>query len=207
MVTCDSMSLSEKFLSIRNQVPPNVKILFACKYATDEQIKELLTFDNLMFGENYVQSAQKRKTKIPRERYHFIGHLQRNKVREALQHFGTIQTVDSKELADKISKVANELGVKVNVYIQVNLDNNPSQSGIDGRDLFEIVKHVAHLPNLKLIGLLSMGTQKENKREIFSQLKKLAMLLSLKTSMGMSEDYKIAIEAGSDMVRLGRIFL
>ena len=220
------MSISEKYLSVRNKIPSNVKILFACKYANDEQINELLQFDDLFFGENYVQSAKKRKVKIARERYHFIGRLQRNKVREALEYFGTVQTVDSKKLADKISKTAVELKISVDVYIQVNLDNDlnfekkfkylkngedfsnhEKHGGVKESELDGVISHVKSLPNMSLVGLMSIGTLKGDSRSVYKKLRKLADQFKLKTSMGMSGDYKIAIEEGSNIIRLGRILL
>ncbi len=202
------MSLSEKYFSFRHSISSLVSILFACKYANDAQIQELLAADKtLLFGENYVKQAHERTVKIPRERYHLIGHLQRNKVRDAIKLFGTIQSVDSKVLLEKISKVAGEEGVTVDIYLQVKLDDNKNQTGIILDELGALISHARLLPNIKLLGLMTLGTIEGDKRACFKTLKSLAQKYLLKTSMGMSEDYIEAIKEGSDMIRLGRIIL
>lgn len=201
------MNLTKKYLQFKNSVPSYVLILFACKYATDNQLSQLLAAKDILFGENYVQQAQKRTVKIPRNSYHFIGALQRNKVRDAIKLFGTIQTVDSIKLAKKISEVAKEENLSVNLYIQVDVDKNPNQSGVTIEEVPELIAFIRSLENVKLVGLMTLGVQGPNKREAFSSVKLLADKYKLKTSFGMSEDYKIAIEEGSNMIRLGRILL
>ncbi|MFH2106836.1 MAG: YggS family pyridoxal phosphate-dependent enzyme [Candidatus Micrarchaeota archaeon] len=196
-----------RYAEISRLIPNHVQILFACKYAHNEHVADLIRFNELVFGENYLQDALKRWTKVPRERYHFIGHLQSNKVRDAVKLFGTIQTVDSRKLAEKISKVAVEEKLNVDVYIQVNADYNKDQAGVSPKEVGDLVQFVRTLPNIKLIGLMSMGTLGENKKQVFVEVKKLADKYKLKTSMGMSEDYQIAIKEGSDMIRLGRVLL
>lgn len=178
-------------------------ILVACKYLPDEHITALLRFPELVFGENYLQDARE---KIPRERYHFIGRLQRNKIREIVKHFSVIQSVDSKKIADKISRVAEEEGLTVGVYIQVNLEKNTAHGGVSEEELDQLIAYIRTLPRIEVIGLMMVGTAGGNE-SLFSQLKELARKYNLKTSMGTSNDYTRAIEKGTDMVRLGRIFL
>ncbi len=206
MTGCDLVSIVERYLELKNSIPPRVSVLAACKYLDDSSVRELTRFDELVFGENYVLDAAKRGVKIPRERYHFIGKLQRNKVRDAVRFFGTIQTVDSKKLAEKVSGVAGEEGVSVGAYVQVNLENNPKHGGIKESELEDFIDYVRMLPNVRLIGLMLLGDPKRND-ELFKKLKLLADKYSLKTSMGTSGDFKKAISAGSDMVRIGRALL
>jgi pyridoxal phosphate enzyme (YggS family) len=200
-------SITEKYLALRRSIPSHVAILFACKNASDAQMAELLSLDDksLVFGENYVQDALSRSVRVPRERYHFIGHLQSNKAREALRLFGTIQGVDSEKLAKKISKIAGEESMKADIYIQVNLDRNPGQSGFAEEGIDLAISHIRSLPNVRLAGIMTMGAIDADRKEaVFSKAKSIAKWNGLLVSMGMSGDYALAIEKGSDLVRIGR---
>ena len=199
------MSIEDTYMRLKERIPKNVQVLVACKYLSDAQITSLLQFPELVFGENYVQDAQKRTIKIARERYHFIGKLQRNKVRTAVKLFGTIQTVDSKKLAEKIAIVAREEKVTVTIYIQVNLEKDETHGGIGQEYLADFISYVKKLQNISLRGVMLLGKENENK-VLFRKLRIIADQEQLKTSMGTSSDYTDAIKEKTDLIRLGRIF-
>lgn len=203
----DAVGISERYLELRRSIPSNVKILLACKNASDLQIAELLKLDDprLLFGENYVQDAERRSVAVPRGRYHLIGHLQGNKVRTAVGLFGTIESVDSLRIAKRISDIACEESAMLDLYIEVNIDANPKQSGFSVDEVDAAVSYIRPLPNVRLAGIMTMGAIEESRKAgAFANAKGLALKHGLLASMGMSADYLLAIENGSDLVRIGR---
>lgn len=138
---------------------------------------------------------------------HFIGHLQTNKVKEIIKYFDVIQSVDSLKLLEKINEEAEKIEKTQKVLLEVNISNDPAKYGFKPEELQKILN--TNLPHVQIDGLMAIlakELEKDEQLNQFKQLKVLTNTLNLKTtSMGMSEDYKIAIEAGSNMVRLGSI--
>jgi PLP dependent protein len=152
------------------------------------------------FGENYIQEAIDKFPKINGIKKHFIGHLQSNKVKKAVEIFDIIQTIDSFELAAKINKEAIKLNKKINILIEINFAKEETKSGIYPSEVFELIKQIRELKSLNLIGLMSMA-----QKEYFKEIKELFDKTNLEyLSMGMSDDYLEAIKNGSNMIRLGR---
>ncbi|MCJ7743236.1 MAG: YggS family pyridoxal phosphate-dependent enzyme, partial [Dehalococcoidales bacterium] len=167
-------------------------------------------------GENYVQEAEKAYELIGhRAEWHFIGHLQRNKVKMAVKLFAMVQTVDSIELAREIDKRCAEIGKVMPVLIEVNSGREKQKSGVLPEAVESLIKEMASLPSIRVTGLMTMGPwvgDPENSRpyfvatrQIFDQIKKLNLPnVEMKyLSMGMTNSYKVAIEEGANMVRLG----
>lgn len=167
-------------------------------------------------GENRIQEALlkipnlKRQTSnlIPQTshlKFHMIGHLQTNKVKTALELFDVIQSVDSLHLAEEISKRAKK---PVEIMIEVNTSGEASKYGVAPEKTLELVQQVFHLPNLKVIGLMTIGPMTKDPgliRKAFRTLRELKDKAGLPhLSMGMSDDYPLAIEEGSDIIRIGR---
>lgn len=165
-----------------------------------EEIREVLARGIDLVGENRVQDS----VDLPGVEKHFIGHLQTNKVKKAVELYDVIETVDSLRLAEKIAAAGG-----CRIFIQVNVSREEQKSGVIPEELDELVAKVRTFPKLKLEGLMAIieNTENEEKRMAqFREMKKLQEKYELaELSMGMSNDYKEAIECGATIVRLGRI--
>ena len=159
-------------------------------------------------GENRVQEARDKKPSVRGvARWHLIGHLQSNKAKDAARIFDVIQTVDSVALAEKIGRAADGLGKQQDVLLQVNIGDESQKSGVATADLDVLARDVRNIAALRVRGLMSIPPvgSEEQTRRYFRQLRALRDGLGLdELSMGMSEDFEIAIEEGSTMVRIGR---
>jgi pyridoxal phosphate enzyme (YggS family) len=166
-------------------------------------------------GENKVQEAQVKKEFINPVMWHMVGHLQTNKVKQAVRIFDAIQSVDSYHLAEEINKRCIILQKNMPVLLEVNTSGEPSKFGCEPAEALSLVTRISSLPNIRIKGLMTVGifsSEKEKIRKCFIILRQLAEKIStLKMpnvdinvlSMGMSGDFEIAIEEGSTMVRIG----
>jgi pyridoxal phosphate enzyme (YggS family) len=154
-------------------------------------------------GENRVQEARDKKPEVEgRARWHLIGHLQSNKAKDAVKIFDVIQTVDSLELAQKLSRAAT---VTKEVLIEVNIGREEQKAGVDPAETARLADAIRELPNLDVRGLMAIPPVEGDARRHFSALRELRDSLGLaELSMGMTEDFEVAIEEGSTMVRVGR---
>ena len=194
--------------------PSEIRILFATKSATAEQIAGLAKIrPALLIGENRVQDAEGKFSalaeaigsgKLSMMEKHMIGTLQSNKAKKAVELFDCIQSVDSVPLAQKISRHASDLGKTMPIFIEVN-NGEGDKRGVPPAELEGIVDAIRILPNLRLAGLMGMGIEGNAgaTRDFFRLLRKEAGKRSLLCSMGMSGDFEIAVEEGSGMVRIG----
>jgi pyridoxal phosphate enzyme (YggS family) len=161
------------------------------------------------FGENYVQEIEPRVVELgeyaARARLHFIGHLQRNKAPAVLEHCSTIHSVDSARLAQTISQRAVR---PVRLLLEVNVAGEAAKYGFAPSEVASAVADIAAMPNLELAGLMTMApvvSSAEETRPVFQELRRLAEANGLRElSMGMTDDFEVAIEEGATMVRLGR---
>ncbi len=158
------------------------------------------------FGENYVQEFESKWLEVkdlPDARFHFIGHLQSNKARRAGEIFHCIQTVDSLKVAQRLNDAEKQL----DIFLEVKLSEEGSKAGIDPAELPRLIDGVRALPHLHLRGLMTMppwSDDPETARPYFARLRELARQHSLpELSMGMSNDFAVAIEEGSTMIRVG----
>lgn len=195
--------------------PAEIKLVAATKDVPANLIEEAIKAGITDIGENRVQEAREKfdLLKSCPVTWHMIGHLQTNKVKHALEIFSVIQSVDGEELAAEISGRAVN---KIDVFIEVNTSGEESKFGIAPKGAAKLAETISGLPNLELKGLMTVGpfTSDEPKiREsfrllagVFNQIKELNLpALKLKyLSMGMSDDFEIAIEEGSNLVRIGR---
>jgi hypothetical protein len=162
-------------------------------------------------GENYVQEAEAKQREIdPDVRWHYIGHLQRNKARQAVRIFSTIQSVDSLPLAEEIGRRAAVLGSEMDILIEVNLSGEASRFGVIPEDTLSFAEKIAVVSGVRLRGLMGMApfvANPEATRPYFIRLKELWDKLPKEQrqwlSMGMTNDFEVAIEEGSNMVRIG----
>ncbi|MGB9758144.1 MAG: YggS family pyridoxal phosphate-dependent enzyme [Candidatus Bipolaricaulaceae bacterium] len=198
---------------ILRRVPPHVIVLAATKDRTPQEIRAALAAGIKHVGENYVQEAEKKKAEIPEAAiWHMIGHLQKNKVNRAAKLFDWVQTVDSLELAQKLSAAAVRAGKTIPVLIQVNIGREPQKAGVLPEEVFPLAQAVRDLPGLRLRGLMAIPPAPEKPedsrphframRRLFDELKRDGFELDT-LSMGMSADWEVAVEEGATLIRLG----
>ena len=212
--------IKDNVKTILDQLPNDVMLVAAAKTRTAEEILEAIEAGVLAIGENYLQEAEQAHSKIGgRARWHFIGHLQRNKVKQAVRIFDMIETVDSPRLAAEIDKRCAQIGRTMPVLIEVNSGREPQKTGVPPEEVQAFIKELSRFERLKPMGLMTMGPRfgdPEKARPYFQRTREifdsLAKLKSKNTdwrhlSMGMSNTYEIAIEEGANMVRIGtRLF-
>lgn len=166
-------------------------------------------------GESRIQDAQPKILEIGHiATFHLVGHLQTNKVKKAVELFDVIQSVDSLRLATTISDEAVAMGRKIECLVQVNISGESQKHGIAPDDCLELLKQVQELPSIELTGLMMIGSLSDNENEVREAFKRCRDLFergrisfgaSFDTlSMGMSDDFELAIAEGSTMVRIGR---
>ncbi|GAB6076622.1 YggS family pyridoxal phosphate-dependent enzyme [Desulfurobacterium crinifex] len=195
--------------------PREVSILAASKTRTSEEIREVFEAGIKLFGENRVQEA---RDKIPllsdlSIEWHMIGHLQRNKVKYAVNLFDVVESLDSKELADELEKRLSKLGKKMRVFIEVKLSPEETKHGCSPEEALELARYVLSLEHLKLEGLMTVPPYFEDLelvRPYFRKLREIrdnledALGINLPhLSMGMSHDFEVAVEEGATIVRIG----
>ena len=192
-----------------------VRLVAAGKSQPVEKIGEALEAGVTVFGENYVQEAEKKILAYPQAEWHLIGKLQRNKVKKAVSLFAWIQTVDSLALLSEISRRAGEAGKVLPVLVEVNLEGEGSKAGVSPGELPALIDEAPELPGVSLKGLMAIPPwtpDPEESRPYFIRLREiLAECVSrggagagmTELSMGMSNDYEAAIEEGATMVRVG----
>ena len=172
-----------------------------------DHIQHVLEQGHIHFGENKVQEAVEKWTLVKdknREiKLHLIGKLQTNKVKLAIKLFDFIHSLDSEKLANKISKIQNELNIKTKLFIQVNIGNEDQKSGVSVDEVMDFHNYCKSL-DLDIIGLMCIPPINEDTRKYFTQMNNLNSKLGLKElSMGMSSDYLDAIENNATFIRIG----
>lgn len=211
-------SLCEKAADIQKKIGQKssgqAEMVIASKYASEDQLNELVSCGFNIFGENKVQDLLKKSEAVQGSVWHFIGHLQTNKVKYIIGLVELIQSVDSIKLAKVIDKEAAKKGIRQKVLIQVNIAREETKFGIlpEGLDFF--VSEVLKLDNICVCGLMAMMPYRQAKdlRVYYKDLKKSFDLLKNDfsdefkvLSAGMSNDWQIALEEGSNMLRLGSV--
>ena len=198
----------------------NVEVVAVTKHRTLEITREVILEGAKIVGENRIEEAEEKfitrglKKEFPQVSVHMIGHLQSRKVKKAVQIFDCVQSIESLKLARIIDSACKEIGKTMDVLIEVNISGEEQKYGVKPEDTEGIVDEIIKLSNIKLKGLMTMAPfsfDDNVQRETFGGLKKLAEKLSEKygkeyfeiLSMGMSNDYKVAIEEGANMVRIG----
>jgi pyridoxal phosphate enzyme (YggS family) len=187
-------------------------LLAVSKLQPNEKIEEAYHAGQKDFGENYVQELIEKEIYFRKHlqldlHFHFIGHLQTNKVKALLPHVSAIHSVDSLKLLQEIEKRAAELKKKISVYFQVNIDEETSKGGVNPRELPQFAEAAAQCRWLKPAGLMCIPDPTKNSGDAFLQMKKLSEKYSSQLgaglSMGMSHDFEAAIRYGSTVVRIG----
>lgn len=204
--------------------PEEIVLVAVTKNVEAGRIVEAVEAGITELGENRVQEAREkirdireRSSLVPRlneVKWHLVGHLQRNKVKYVLSMFGLIQSLDSRALADELNARAEALGVVVPVLVQINSSREPTKYGIASDEAFDFVCDVSKLAAIRIQGLMTIGPLLEpSPRPAFAETRKLFEYLAAQRipgvemrylSMGMTDDFEIAIQEGSNMVRIGR---
>ena len=199
--------------------PEDVRLLAVTKTVPMDRIREALSSGQRLFGENYVQEAAQKLESLGdlyhETTWHFIGHLQRNKAKLAVQLFNCIETVDNLKLACALDRHATAVGKRLSVYIQVNVARDPKKSGLSPEELPVFLAEAAELSGIDICGLMTMPPwepEPELSRPWFSALRDLRDEMNAglvhspglrELSMGMSQDFETAIEEGATVVRIG----
>ena len=193
-----------------------VTLIAVSKTKPVEMLREVYDAGARDFGENKVQEICEKYDKLPSDiKWHMIGHLQRNKVKQVIDKVTLIHSVDSYRLAQEISVQAQKKGLSIPILIEVNIAGEESKFGISADDTIQLVEEIAALPNLKIQGLMTIApyvVDPEENRLYFRQIMQLSVDIKNKNidnvsmdilSMGMTGDYEVAIEEGATMVRVG----
>lgn len=212
MATNDSYAVIQKELSSKN-----VALVAVSKLQSTKKIMDLYAFGQRDFGENYVQELVEKESLLPKDiHWHFIGHLQRNKVKYIAPFVHLIQSVDSEKLLKEIDKEAAKNNRVINCLLQVHIAEEETKFGFTEEELETFfLKNRTEYKNIKLAGLMGMGSLSDDNKKVRAEFTRLSILFKkyfkndkadgALLSMGMSSDYKIAIEEGSNMVRIGSL--
>ena len=210
------MSIKQNVYDLLTELPSDVQLVAAAKTTEIPQVMEAIQAGVNIIGENYIQEADAKYGAIgDRVKWHFIGHLQRNKVKKAVAIFDMIETVDSVEIAAAVSKRCKEIGKVMPVLIEINSGAEEQKSGVLPQNALSFIEEISRLPGIKIMGLMTMGPltgEPEDARpyfiktrEVFEYIKDLNLTgVEMKyLSMGMTNSYKVAIEEGSNIIRIG----
>ncbi|MEA2040297.1 MAG: YggS family pyridoxal phosphate-dependent enzyme [Thermodesulfobacteriota bacterium] len=208
--------IKENVKKILAELPGDVRLVGAAKTRSPEEILEAIDAGLEIIGQNYVQEAEKAfELTGGRAKYHMIGHLQSNKAKNAVKIFDMIETVDSIKLARAINKACEKTGKVMPILIEINSGEEPQKAGVLPQDAVSLIKEISELKNVKIMGLMTMGPftgDPEDARpyfrktkSLFEDIKKMGLpgVDMEYLSMGMSNSYKVAIQEGSNLVRIG----
>lgn len=187
-----------------------ISVICVTKGRRVEQVQEAVNLGLKFIGENKVQEAAEKYQQVSGAQWQMVGHLQSNKVKDAVKIFGLIHSVDTASLAREINKQAAKINKIQEVLLEVKVSGEASKFGFDPGALAAAYKEIKNLKNIKIKGLMTiapLSASFEEARPYFSKLRRLrdAVNGDWLLSMGMSDDFEIAIEEGADMIRLGRV--
>ncbi|MDO4325584.1 MAG: YggS family pyridoxal phosphate-dependent enzyme [bacterium] len=193
----------------------DVTLIAVSKTKPLSMVEEAISCGQMDFGENKVQEILEKQPVHPDRRWHMIGHLQRNKVKQVIDKVELIHSVDSVRLAEQIEEEAKKRGIEVKILLEVNVAREESKFGFFLEELMDAVETIAKLPHVHIQGLMTIAPFVENPEEnrlVFRKLREVCIDIQQKNidnvtmsvlSMGMTGDYQVAIEEGSTMIRVG----
>ncbi len=213
--------IQQKLEQIKTQIAPyNPQIVAVTKYFDESQIIKYYELGLRDFGENRVKDALEKMSKLPEKikttsRFHLIGHLQTNKVKQAVGNFDLIHSVDSVKLATVINEEAEKKKIVQKILLQINNAREEQKSGFSPEEIQDAFKQILSLKSVKICGVMNMApidSSEEELHNLFKNIKQINDALEVKfevklkqISMGMSRDYMIALQEGATIIRLGRI--
>lgn len=191
-------------------------LIVVSKHHIKEEIEEVASYGPVIFGESKVQELKQKYD--PAYTWHMIGHLQRNKVKDVVPLVDMIQSVDRLSLVEEIEKQCAKIDKRMPVLVEVNISKEPEKSGIALEDTLDFVNACKAYPHLDVQGLMCVGPKGQDERNIracFEKMHQMFQVLQAKygdeqiryLSMGMSNDYRIALNCGSNMVRIGSMIM
>jgi|TARA_B100000315_G_scaffold256994_1_gene304433 hypothetical protein len=208
--------IKQSVTQILSELPDGVELVAAAKTRKPEEVLEVIEAGVKIIGENYVQEAESAYAVVGnRAKWHFIGHLQRNKVKKAVKIFDMIETVDSIEIAQEIDKRCAQIGKVMPILIEINSGREKQKTGVYPENAEPLIKDISALQNTRLMGLMTMGPRFGNPedsrpyfvetRKLFEGIKELNLpnIEMRYLSMGMTNAYKIALGEGANIVRIG----
>ena len=205
----------EKAAQRAGRRPEEIRLVAASKTVDVERIRSAAEAGITIFGENYVQEAMRKREAIEQPvSWHFIGHLQKNKAKYAVEFFDMIHSIDSVVLAEELNKRASRVDRSMEVLVEVNLSGESTKSGGNEEEIIPLIRGIKELPQLLFRGLMTMPPffdDPEQSRPYFIRLRRLAERIvsealhpgPLELSMGMSNDFVTAVEEGATLVRVG----
>jgi pyridoxal phosphate enzyme (YggS family) len=214
----DTMSgtITSNVRAILAELPPGVELVAAAKMRSAAEILEAVDAGVMIVGENYVREAAEVLPAVGRRaRWHLIGHLQTNKAKKAVEIFDLVETVDSIALGREIDKRAAAAGKTMDIFVEVNSGREAQKAGVMPDDAEALVRSLAALPRLRVLGLMTMGPFEgdpedsrpyfKETRRVFEALKSPAIpgVAMRHLSMGMSHSWRVAVEEGATIVRIG----
>ena len=205
------MGIKKNLKKLRNSIPKEIVLVAVSKTKPISDILEAYESGQKIFGENKVQELEKKYSKLPSDiKWHMIGHLQSNKVKYIAPFISLIHAVDSLKLLKEINKRAKQNNRIINCLLQVNIASEKTKFGFEIYEIYEILDESSNLENICVRGLMGMATYTEDKSQLNSEFAKINNLFKkIKNkkinilSTGMSGDYKLAINNGSTMIRIG----
>ncbi|MDT0644876.1 YggS family pyridoxal phosphate-dependent enzyme [Zunongwangia sp. F363] len=209
------MDIAANIKKYKEELPENVKLVAISKTKPNEDLLEAYNAGQRIFGENKIQEMTEKWEQLPKDiEWHMVGHVQRNKVKYMAPYIGLIHAVDSLKLLKEINKQAKKVDRKINCLLQIKIAEEDSKFGISAEEAEEILNSEAYskMQNTEVIGLMGMATFTDDENQVKTEFMKLKSIFkdfkekhpSLKElSLGMSDDYKIALECGTTMVRIG----
>jgi len=210
------VGIRENVQKLLSELPGGVELVAAIKGRTAKEVLKAVEAGVKIVGENYVQEAERLYGVVEgKAKWHFIGHLQKNKVKKAVALFDMIQTVDSIEIAQEIDRRCAQIGKVMPVLVEINSGREEQKTGVFPEDAKNLITALSGLPNIKVKGLMTMGPRLGdpeesrpyfvNTRKMFDRIKKLEIpnVEMRHLSMGMTNSYRVALEEGANMVRIG----
>jgi pyridoxal phosphate enzyme (YggS family) len=208
--------IKENVRKILAELPEGVRLVGAAKTRTPHEILEAVEAGLEIIGENYVQEAEKAYQVVGgRTKWHMIGHLQSNKAKKAVKIFDMIETVDSMKLAQAIDRACEKIDKIMPVLLEINSGEESQKAGVMPEDAISLARDISGLKNVRIVGLMTMGPFAgdpedsrpffQKTRKLFEDIKKMDLTgVDMKyLSMGMSNSYKVALEEGANLVRIG----
>jgi len=210
--------ISNNVKKLLKETPSDITIVAAVKGRTVEEVQEAIESGIKYIGENYLQEAEKKYPLIGKVvRWHFIGHIQKRKSKKIVELFDMVETLDSIEVAEEINREASKIDKIMPVLIEVNSGGEPQKSGLMTENVESFIEQISHFKNIKVQGIMTMGPffeDAEKLRPYFIETRKLFEDIKKKNiqnvemeflSMGMSSSYKVAIEEGANIIRIGTL--